>query len=122
MDDLLDRLESEARFRSGSFWRGGEEITVAAEDTVEWESAVEIRRLRAAFDWHCEKVFEGYAPDGMDWQDEMERRGLLVEVPASPEFREEYDADTMLVQSWRDEVRAEQGGGEPEPGSGEEPS
>ncbi len=34
--------------------------------------------------------------------DDLERMGLLVEVPADELFREEWDADTMYVWAWSD--------------------
>ncbi len=39
--------------------------------------------------------------DGGDAQDKAEELGLIVEVPADQEFRDEYDSDTMLVLAWR---------------------
>lgn len=50
--------------------------------------------------WHhwCEHL----SFDGEDLQFALERSSLLVEVPADEAFRDEFDADTMLVLKWSD--------------------
>ena len=55
----------------------------------------EVRALRAAM----EELFppeEGYT----EAFDTLVEKGLLVEVPASDEFREEWESDTMYVWAW----------------------
>ena len=60
------------------------------------ESETEVERLREAL----EKLFpvaEGFT----EAFDDLERMGLIVEVPADEAFRDEWDADTMYVWAWR---------------------
>lgn len=71
----------------------------------------ERERLREALGWTANQVWE-YTLDGGTFQDEMIERGLMVEVPASERFREEWDADTMYVMAWWPAARTalEEGG------------
>lgn len=57
-------------------------------------------QLRAALHWCGEFSFDGQDIDGGEFQDHMEELGLMKRVPASEEFRAEYDADTMLAWCW----------------------
>ena len=59
------------------------------------ESAREVERLRRALE-ELFPVSEGFT----EAFDDLERMGLLVEVPADETFREEWDADTMYVWAW----------------------
>lgn len=59
------------------------------------ESAREVERLRRALE-ELFPVAEGFT----EAFDDLERLGLLVEVPADETFREEWDADTMYVWAW----------------------
>ena len=64
------------------------------------EAQAELANLREMFEsvcrltWDCEEIDGGY------WQDEAERRGLLVLVPADDEFRAAWDQDCMYTWSW----------------------
>lgn len=66
----------------------------------------ENRRLREfaeyVLDTHC---WGRYDTDGGDTQGKAEKLGIIVEVPASPEFRDEYDAETMYACAWSDAAR-----------------
>ena len=64
--------------------------------TLEAENA----ELRKALEWCSQQVWDGSDIDGGDFQDEMERRGLLVIVPASPEVMAEFDSDEMFAWKW----------------------
>ena len=57
-------------------------------------------KLREALEWCAREHQDGGDIDGGSWQDMMERLGLLVEVPASEAFREDWDCDTMYVLAW----------------------
>ena len=59
----------------------------------------EIAKLRTVLDWCVQRASDGDI-DGVNFQAEMQRLGLLVTVPASEEFRDEYDLNTMLVPAW----------------------
>lgn len=67
----------------------------------------EVSKLRGALEWDASQVWEfGLSDiDGGDWQDEMERRGLLVKVPASKDIREQYDTDEMMTLVWSQDAR-----------------
>jgi len=102
--DVLERL-AESRVDAQA-------LGLHAASVAMGEAAAEITRLRKAFQWCC---WDSQGFNGFEFQDEMERRGLLVPVPASPEFRDEYDADTILVWEWdelasRRAEEAERGG------------
>jgi len=71
----------------------------------------EVQRLRSALEWIGQKVWDGGDVDGGHWQDEMAKRGILVEVPAGERFREEYDCDTMFTFYWLATPREEGGEG-----------
>ena len=60
----------------------------------------EIERLRKALEEFAQLAWEGGDIDGGDFQDTMVRYELMVEVPASEEFREEWDSETMYILSW----------------------
>lgn len=63
--------------------------------------------LRAFVEMVCrEGIWEGLDYSGADAQDWLEEHGLLVKVPADEQFREEWDADTMLALAWSDYARA----------------
>ena len=65
------------------------------------EMEAEQEPLRAALEKICSDVW-GYSDiDGGEVQDYLEASGLLVEVPASDDFRAEYDCDTMFQLRWR---------------------
>jgi hypothetical protein len=77
---------------------GDDERAIAAADELG-----ELLRYREALAWCVREWLNGgYAGDidGGAFQDEMEARGVLVRVPASREYREEWDVDTMLVARW----------------------
>ena len=56
--------------------------------------------------WHMSEVWDGSGVDGFEFQDELEKRGLLVRVEASEEFQNEYDTDYMYVWKWSDTALA----------------
>ena len=56
--------------------------------------------LRQAIEWCCQSAWMGCDIDGGYFQDKMVDLGLLVEVPASPEVKEEWDCDTMFTMPW----------------------
>ena len=58
-------------------------------------------RYQDALEWCCQHSWLGGDIDGGDFQAEMIERGILIEVPASEKFREEWDEDTMFVMAWR---------------------
>ena len=62
----------------------------------------EIQKLRDALQWCAQHAWEGGDIDGGDFQSEMIERGILVEVPASQEFKDEWDTDVMYVMAWRE--------------------
>ena len=62
---------------------------------------INLDRLKAALEWCSEIVFDGMDIDGGDFQDEMLRLGLMVPVPASDVFRDEYEVDSMLDWVWK---------------------
>lgn len=65
-------------------------------------------KLRTLFEELARKAWDA-SLDGSDFQDEAERLGLLVEVPASQEVRDEYDTDVMFAWVWSDAAREEKG-------------
>ncbi len=58
--------------------------------------------LRAFVEWEAQRWWAGPEPDGFDWQDEADRRGLLVSVPADEAHMAEHgdDAEEMFVLRW----------------------
>ncbi len=60
----------------------------------------EIVQLRSAIALVCEDVWGYSHQDDGDVQDYLESCGILVEVPASPEVRSEFDCDTMFALRW----------------------
>lgn len=64
-------------------------------------SISEVERLREFTEYVLNTECWGRVLDGGDLQDKAEKLGLIVEVPADAEFRDEYDADTMFVPAWR---------------------
>ena len=64
------------------------------------EAITEISKLRSMLQWCAEETWEGGDIDWGYFQDEMVKAGFFVEVPASEEFREEWESDTMYVLSW----------------------
>lgn len=63
-----------------------------------------ILEYRAALLWCAQHAWEGGDIDGGDFQSEMIERGILVEVPASQEFKDEWDTDVMYVVAWSDDA------------------
>jgi len=57
-------------------------------------------KLRQALEWIWREMACG-GPADIDTQDTLEKLGLLVEVPADEQFREDWDADTMYVLAWK---------------------
>ena len=57
-------------------------------------------KLREALEWIWVEVLAG-GMDDLDFQNTLEELGLLVEVPADEQFREDWDADTMYVLAWQ---------------------
>ena len=55
-----------------------------------------------------DSVWVGRDLDGADVQEMLEKRGLLVEVPASDEIREEFECDTMLALRWSEAALQQQ--------------
>ena len=72
-------------------------VATAREDSGAGEAG-----LRAALEEITQLAWEGADIDGGDFHELMVRRGLFVEVPASEEFKDEWDCDTMFVLSWKD--------------------
>ena len=64
--------------------------------TQEAGKRAEVERLREALETLF-PVAEGFT----EAFDDLERMGLIVEVPADDAFREEWDVDTMYVWAWR---------------------
>ena len=60
----------------------------------------EIQQLRDALLWCAAQAWEGNDIDGGDFQNEMIERGIMVEVPASQEFKDEHLSDHMYVMAW----------------------
>ena len=57
-------------------------------------------KLRQALEWIWREMAQG-GPADIDTQDTLENLGLLVEVPADEQFKQDYDADTMFVLAWQ---------------------
>ncbi|MEE8146535.1 MAG: hypothetical protein V3T24_02930 [Longimicrobiales bacterium] len=53
--------------------------------------------LRDALEWCWQHAWQGDS----SFQAEMVERGILVEVPASEEYKLQFDTDTMLVPAWK---------------------
>ncbi len=60
----------------------------------------EATRIKDALEALTQLTWEGLDIDGGDFHEVMVKYGLFVEVPASDEFREEWDSDTMFVLAW----------------------
>lgn len=69
-------------------------------DSIAGVAHVEIIKLRSMLQWCAEETWDGGDIDWGCFQDEMVKAGFFVEVPASEEFKEEWDADTMFVLAW----------------------
>ncbi len=59
--------------------------------------------LRLALEWVAEEYQSAGAPNDIDWFDTMRNLGLLVPVPATEEFKDDWGEDTMYVLSWKAE-------------------
>ena len=62
--------------------------------------------LREVMETLAQIVWDGCDIDGGDFQDLLEKKGLLVTVPASPEVACELDTDTMFTLKWSPLARA----------------
>jgi len=91
LEELLNELDSMARANPDL----GPLLYGDAAHTIRRLSASEAA-LRAALEWAF-PASEGFT----EAFDGLVERGLLVEVPASEEYRAEWDADTMFVWAWR---------------------
>lgn len=60
----------------------------------------ENHKLRTFFETLACMSWELSNIDGGDFQEEAEKLGLMVTVPADEEFKREHDQDTMLTWSW----------------------
>jgi hypothetical protein len=67
----------------------------------------EVANLRGMLEWCAQQVWDcGLSDiDGADWQDAMENRGLLKQVPADEAFINEYGYDEMMVLSWSEKAK-----------------
>jgi hypothetical protein len=63
------------------------------------ETEAERDKLREALEWIWGEMLEG-GIDDLDTQNTLEELGLLVEVPADEQFKQDWDADTMYVLAW----------------------
>jgi hypothetical protein len=70
---------------------------VPRNDRIE-ELEAEVQTLRSALEWACGGD-SGY--EFNETWDGLVHRGLLVEVPASDEYRSEWESDTMWVWRWQ---------------------
>lgn len=82
----------------------GGEISAWIERTDALEAEVE--NLRGMLGYCVTDWRDGCAIDHFDFQDEMVKRGLLVEVPADEAFRDEWDVETMFVLAWTKDADA----------------
>ena len=65
------------------------------------KAKLERSKLRELFEWQAQRHWDmGCDIEFCDWQDESERLGLLVEVPASEDFAREHDTDVMFTWAW----------------------
>jgi len=64
------------------------------------EIQAERDKLRQALEWIWREMAQG-GPADIDTQDTLENLGLLVEVPADEQFKQDWDADTMYVLAWQ---------------------
>jgi hypothetical protein len=65
--------------------------------------------LRGLIEHALLDVWQGSDIDGGGFQDEAERRGLIVEVPASEEIRAEFETDVMFTWAWSPLARESEG-------------
>ena len=87
--------------KGGLFVADGGDIVGSKEDLEAVANALtENDGLRSILQWCAEETWEGGDIDWGYFQDEMVKAGFFVEVPASEEFREEWESDTMYVLSW----------------------
>lgn len=93
-----------AEFHGDENYRDEFHVCICAELATYTKAIAERDELREVFQWCSEQVWEGLSIDGGSFQDEMERRGLMVEVPATDEFRAEYDTDVMLTWRWNSDA------------------
>lgn len=112
-EENLDLLISELMSNAGLTHR--EAIVIAAraltptgrpsaEPTAEpFPAGPTFRDVLSALEWCARYIWQGATEiDGGDFQAEMLRRGLMVEVPASEQIKEEWDTETMLTFTWMD--------------------
>ena len=64
------------------------------------EVAADRDNLRKGIRSICDDVWGYDDPDGGDTQDVLEKLGILVEVPASADVRDEYGCDVMYQVAW----------------------
>ena len=76
-------------------WKQWRERAAAIEAVV-----AERDKLRQALEWIWREMMFG-GPTDIDTQDTLVTLGLLIEVPADEQFREDWDADTMFVLAWQ---------------------
>ncbi len=58
-------------------------------------------------------IWDGCDIDGGDFQDLLEKKGLIVSVPASEDVASEYETDVMFVVKWSPDAREARQEGEP---------
>ncbi len=65
------------------------------------ELMAERDNLRRALEWISSEFNSGTGPTDLDYFDTMVNLGLLVPVPATEEFKDDWGEDTMYVLSWK---------------------
>ena len=70
-------------------------------DKVSTTIANERDTMREVLERMAEDCWNGNNIDGGFFQDLMVEKGLMVEVPAPPEWSEEWDSDTMYQLAWK---------------------
>lgn len=79
-----------------------EDLQLAREAVILLDAYEENRKLREFAEYSLGQYSWGWnIPDGGSMQDKAEKLGIIVRVPASPEFRDDYDAETMYVCAWK---------------------
>ena len=107
---LQREIDQLTELRADAHWAGDDTSLVdAAIERIRSLPALEhFGAMRQVLEELAQMSWDGSGIDGGDLQDLMEKRGLLVSVPANDDVRGEYDTDTMLVLAWSELGRLKQ--------------
>ncbi len=97
--DVVERLEALLNVHGNpgdAILRG----LLGSRDLEDIQDALTLIRDLEILQWCAEQVWEGMDIDGGDFQEEMVKRGLFVEVEADEQTQADWDTEVMYVTAW----------------------